>query len=181
MNIPPFKGLEKEKFDEFESQLTSSIGVAGIACGDRHLYLHLHLKRGALAYYDQLATATRGGFDQVIAAPRQRYANPQRQELKRIVFHSTKFEPDEETTSDFVTDLQRLTESFPDVVAVTAHHGRGAVAAEDEANERILRLREAFINGLPNKLKRYLLTKHDNIPVDELCEKVSRRNVLDKL
>ena len=182
VNIQPFKGLETENFDEFERQLTSSIGVAGIADADRHLYLHLHLKGGALAYFDQMPAATRQDYDLAIAALRQRYVNPQRQELKRIVFHSRKFKPEEETASDFLTELQRLAgESFPDVAAVAAAGGRPAVPAENRANERTRRVREAFINGLPNKLKRYLLTQPDNMPVDELCEKVSRRNVLDKL
>ena len=179
VNILPFKGLENENFDKFECQLTISFGVAGIADEDRHFYLYLHLKGGALAYYDQLAAATRGNCDQAIAALRQRYVNLHRQELKRIVFHSRKFKPDEETSSDFLTDLQRLaTESFPDVAAMTAHHDRATVAADDRANERIRRVREAFINGLPNKLKRYLLTRPDNMPVDKLCEKVSRRQTL---
>ena len=174
--------MENGNFDEFERQLTSSIGFAGIADEDRNLCVHLHLKRGALAYYDQLGAATRGDFDQAIAELRQRYVNLQRQGLKRTVFHSRKFKPVEETASVFLSDLQRLaTESFPDVAAVEAHHSRAAVAAEDNANERIRRVREAFINGLPNKLKRYLLTQPDNMPVEEFCEKVSRRNVLDKL
>ena len=63
VNIPSFKGLENENFDGSERQLTNSIGVAGIEDGDRHLYLHLHLKRGALAYHDQLTAVTRGDFD----------------------------------------------------------------------------------------------------------------------
>ena len=174
--------MENENFDEIERQLTSSIGVAGIADGDRHLYLHLHLKGGALAYYDQLAVPTRGDSDQVIAALRQRCVNPQRQKLKRIGFHSRKFKPDEELASDFLTELQRLaTESFSDVAAVAAHHGGAAVAAEYRANERIRRVREVFINGLSDKVKRYLLAQPDNMPVDYLCEKVSWRKVLDKL
>ena len=67
------------------------------------------------------------------------------------------------------------------MAAVAAAKGRPAVPAENGANERTRRVREAFINGLPNKHKRYLLTQPDNMPVDELCVKVSRRNVLDKL
>ena len=131
VNIPPFKGLESEKFDEFERQLNSSIGVPGIAVGDRHLYLHLHLKGGALANYE-LAAATRVDFDQAIAPLRQRYVNPQRQELKRIVYKSRKFKPDEETASDFFTDMQGLaTESLPDAAVVAAQHCRAALAVEE--------------------------------------------------
>ena len=42
-------------------------------------------------------------------------------------------------------------------------------------------MRYAFINGLHNNSERYRLTQSDNMPVDELCEKVSRQNVLNKL
>ena len=67
------------------------------------------------------------------------------------------------------------------MAAVAAAGGQPAVPAENRANERTRRVREAFIDGPPNKLKRYLLTQPHNIPVGELCEKLSRRNVLDKL
>ena len=68
VNIPPFKGTDSDNFEEYERQLASSIGVAGIPENDRHLYLHLHLKGGALAYYDQLPEATRLNFDQAVAS-----------------------------------------------------------------------------------------------------------------
>ena len=86
VNIPLFQGTENENFEEFEGQLVSSIGVAGIQDADRHLYLHLHLKGGALAYYDQLPQNTRQNYDAAIASLRQRYVNPQRAELQRIVY-----------------------------------------------------------------------------------------------
>ena len=44
------QGFGEWGFDDFERQLTSSTGVAGIADRDGHLYLHLHIKGGALAY-----------------------------------------------------------------------------------------------------------------------------------
>ena len=67
------------------------------------------------------------------------------------------------------------------MAAVAAAGGRPAVPAENSANEPTHRMREAFINGLLIKLKRYLLSQPDNMSLDELCEKVSRDNVLDKL
>ena len=92
----------------------------------------MHIKGGALAYYDQLAAATRGDFDKVLAALRQCYVNPQRQDLKRTVFQSKNFKPDEETASDFLTELQRLaTESLPCVAVVVAQHGRTAMATKN--------------------------------------------------
>ena len=71
LNIPPFKGTEN--FEEFEQQPVSSIGIQNT---DRHLYFHLHLKGGALAYYDQLPRNTRQDYEAAIASRRQRYVNP---------------------------------------------------------------------------------------------------------
>ena len=57
-----------------------------------------------------------------------------------------------------LADLQRLaTESYPDVAAVAAQNGRAAVPPENRTNKCDRRVREAFINGLPNEVKRYLL------------------------
>ena len=44
----PFKGTEKENFEEFLRQFPSCIQVAGTADADCHTYLQLHLKGGAL-------------------------------------------------------------------------------------------------------------------------------------
>ena len=50
--------------------------------------------------------------------------------------------------------------SFADVAVVAA--------AKVRTNERTRRVRKAFTNGLPNKLKRYRLTQPDNIPTRQL-------------
>ena len=47
---------------EFIRQLTSCIQIAGIADADRHTYLHLHHKGGALTYSDQLSEVTRTDY-----------------------------------------------------------------------------------------------------------------------
>ena len=181
VNIPPFKGTENKNFEDFERQLVSSSGVAGIQDADRHLYLHLHFKGGALAFYDQLPQNTRQVYDAAIASLRQRYVNPQRAELKRIVFNQRKYKPSSETVHDFLTDLQRIPrQSFSDVEAQQAANGRPAVAAENRQLKRTRRVREALINGLRNKMKRLLLNQSDTMLV-ELCEKVARRHVFEQL
>ena len=59
VNLQPFKGTETENLNEFLRQLESCTNIAGINNADRHRYLHLHLKGGALTYFDQLPQATR--------------------------------------------------------------------------------------------------------------------------
>ena len=44
VNLQPFKGTEKENFDELLRQRESCTQVAGIPDAQRHRYLYLHLK-----------------------------------------------------------------------------------------------------------------------------------------
>ena len=73
VNLAPFKGTEKENLQEFLRQLESCIQVADIDDENQHRYLHLHLKGGALAYFDQLPAATRNDYDAAVAALQARY------------------------------------------------------------------------------------------------------------
>lgn len=256
INLTPFKGTDKENFPQFENQLRSCLGVANVPDAQKVLYLHLHLRGGALSYFDQLPEATRGNFDLAITALRNRYNNPQRSELHKIVFSTRKFDSTKESPFDFLTDLQRLAIlAFPNldpaapvgvdeeeqeqleqaaVAAERAAEAAQAVAdgaaaaaeiapneaaiqagadqaqdaafqaravanqaraqadaaaaarpppavAENRALERERRVREAFINGMPTKTKRYLLTVSERLTADQLCEKVSKRLMIDDI
>ena len=55
-----------------------------------------------------------------------------------------------------------------------------AVAAEDCSNERVIRVKENLIIGLPKKLKKYLLILPDHTTVEHLCERASRRTMLEE-
>ena len=182
VNLQPFKGTDKENLNEFLRQLTSCIHIAGINDADRHQYLHLHLKGGALSFFDQLPEATRNDYDLALAALRERYFNDQRIQLQKILFSARKMKPSEESAQDFLTDLQRLAlEAYPNVVARAAAAGRPAVAAENRQLERNRRVREAFINGMPIKLKRFLMTQPDDTTIEDLCTKAASRMIVDKL
>ena len=182
VNLQPFKGTEKENLIEFIRQLESCIQIAGINNVDRHQYLHLHLKGGALTFVDQLEQATRENYDLAVTALRERYQNDQRVQLQKLVFSARKLKPSEESAHDFLTDLQRLAlEAYPNVVARAAAAGRLAVAAEDRALERARRVREAFINGIPLKLRRFLLTQPEETTKEDLCAKASSRMIVDRL
>ena len=85
VNLQPFKGTEKENFDEFLRQLESCTQVAGIPNDQRHRYLHLHLKGGALTFFDQQEAAVRNDYDAAVAALRNRYQNDQRIQLQKIL------------------------------------------------------------------------------------------------
>ncbi|MEL7079647.1 MAG: DUF1759 domain-containing protein [Cyanobacteria bacterium J06582_2] len=182
VNLQPFKGTETENLNEFLRQLESCTNIAGINDADRHRYLHLHLKGGALTYFDQLPQATRDDYDLAIAALRERYQNDQRIQLQKILFNARKMNKSEESAQDFLTDLQRLAlEAFPDVLPRAAAAGRPAVVAENRLQERNRRVREAFINGMPVKMKRYLMTLPEDTTIDDLCAKAASRMIVDLL
>ena len=182
VNLQPFKGTEKENLNEFIRQLESCIAIAGIADADRHRYLHLHLKGGALTFFDQLAAAVRNDYDAGVTALRERYQNDQRIQLQKLVFSARKLKPAEESAQDFLTDLQRLAlEAFPNIAARPAAGGRPQVLAEDRAHERARRVRESFIQGMPIKLRRFLMTLPEETTIDDLCAKAASRMIVDRL
>ena len=107
VNLQPFKGTEKENFDDFLRQLENCTKVAGIPNAQRHRYLHLHLKGGALTFFDQQEAAVRD-YDAAVEALRNRYKNNQRVQLQKILFNSRKMKASDESSQDFLTELQRL-------------------------------------------------------------------------
>ena len=106
VNLQPFKGTEKENPNGFLRQLESCIQVAAVPNVDRHRYLHLHLKEGALILFDQQEAAVRDDYDQAVAASRNRYQNDQRIRLQKLPFSSRKMKLSEESSQDFLTKLQ---------------------------------------------------------------------------
>ena len=59
MTLKPYGELVNESFREFERHLRSIIGVAAIAGAQQANFLQLHLKEGALRYFQTLPEATR--------------------------------------------------------------------------------------------------------------------------
>ena len=105
VNLQPFKGTEEENLNEFLRQLESCIQVAAEPNGERHRYLHLHLKGGALTFFDQQPAAIRDDYDQAVAALRNRYQNDQRIQLQKWLFNSRKMKASEESAQNFLTEL----------------------------------------------------------------------------
>ena len=132
----PFSGASTDDLETFLAQITDSLAVNQVHA-DRHLnFLRLRLKGGALAF---IQTEMPADYDAALVLLRGRYINPNRQMLNQMQFGARKFNENFESVEDFVTDLKRL--------STTAF-------AEDEREPRI---REAFINGLPNRLKKKVL------------------------
>ena len=101
---------------------------------------------------------------------------------QKLVFQARQPKTSEESTQDFLTDLQRLAlEAYPDIAARADAGGRIAVVAENRAQERTRQVREAVINGMPIKLRRFLMTQPEDTTIDDLCAKAASRMIVDRL
>ena len=80
ITLKPYGGLDKE----FERLLRSIIGVAAIAGAQQANFLQLHLKDGALRYFQTLPEATRNNLELSLTALRNHFCNPHLQELHVI-------------------------------------------------------------------------------------------------
>jgi hypothetical protein len=160
----PFCGKQDDDFDAFVLQLRSSIAVNVIGPGDNSVhFLRLRLDGGALRFFEALDAAHRVDLDHAIAALRRRYVNPNRQMVNRITFQARKFKPDFESVEDYLGELKKLAElSFPEP-------------------ERVPRVREAFINGMPLKMKKKLLAEPVVDLVHVLAELASKAFEINKV
>ena len=124
----------------------------------------------------------RNDYDTPVAALQNRYQNDQRIQLQQSLFNSRKMKVSDKSPQDFFTELQSLAlEAYPNIQARAAAGGRPAVNAENRAQERTRRVREAFIIGMPFKMKRFLTTQPEDMAIDELCTKDSSRLIVDRL
>ena len=161
----PFSGKPDEDIELFLSQLDSAICVNQVGVADRgHVhFLRLRLAGAALDFFDSLTLAQTDSLELSKAQLRARYVNPNRQAMNRMTFQWRKFNEDHESVEDFLTELKRL-----------------SVQAYPEA-ERVARIREAFMYGLPNRLKKKVLSRPAADLVDDLAELISRTLVIDKI
>ena len=79
VNLQPFKGTDSENIEEFFRNRASCLQVANIQDDNRHQYLHLRMKGGALTFFDQLSENTRNDFDHAVEGLRNRHKNDQRE------------------------------------------------------------------------------------------------------
>ncbi len=161
----PFSGKPDEDIELFLSQLDSAICVNQVLVGDRgHVhFLRLRLAGAALNFFDSLTLVQTDTLDLSKAQLRARYVNPNRQAMNRMKFQCRKFNEDHESVEDFLTELKRLSvQPYPEA-------------------ERVARIREAFMYGLPNRLKKKVLSRPAADLVDDLAELISRTLVIDKI
>ena len=168
--LNPFSVGETEDFRTFKEQIRSSVSLAQVPNNAQLDYLKLNLKGGALAFFMEIPTADRDKFDKAIQALENRYLSANRIELLKLKFQERKFNLSRETPEDYLTDLTRLANlAFPNPTG------------GDRSQERIRRIRDAFISGMPSQLRLKLLMEPDTKTVQELCTFVSKRLALKSI
>ena len=197
LTLNPFSGSEKENFREFELLLRSILAVAALPANQQANFLQLHLRDAALRFFQTLTPATRQNFERSITALRDRFCNPQLQELHVLKLGNMKFDSKTDTPENFLVTLQtKATKAYPDpdppaVAPIDPHAADRAVEQtrfdQDTARRveiirsaqeaRSVQIRRQFIKNMPGWLRAKLLEQPENTSVEDLCEQLSIHNL----
>ena len=189
IQLKPYSGLEKESFREFEHLLRSYLAVAGIAAPQQANFLQLHLRDAALRFFQTLPHATRIDLDLSLTSLRDRFCNPQLQELHVLTLENLKFDSKTDSPENFLVTLQtKALKAYPDpnlvpVAPIDAHAADAAAEAARFAEEtarnaeqlrsaqeaRSHQIRRQFIKNMPGWLRAKLLEQPETTPVEDLC------------
>ena len=112
LTLNPFSGSEKANFREFELLLRSILAVAALPANQQAKFLQLHLRDAALRFFQTLPLATRRNLELSITFLRDRFCNPQLQELHVLKLENMKFDSKTDTPENFLVTLQ--TKAYPD-------------------------------------------------------------------
>ena len=165
------------------------MAVAPIPANQQANFLQLHLRDAALQFFQTLPMATRQRLEPSLTAPRDRFCNPQLQELHVLKLESKKFDSKTDTPENFLVTLQTKatkTSPDPDPPAVAPIDPNAADAAVEQTRfdqdttrraekirsaqeARSVQIRRQFIKNMPEWLRAKLLDLPENITVEDLC------------
>ncbi len=106
INVEPFKGIDKESFRQFEQLFLGVIGVEQVPAAQLANFLQLHLRDGALRYFQTLPEATRQNLDLALTALRDQFCNVQLHKVHILALEHLRFYPKTDTPANFLTNVQ---------------------------------------------------------------------------
>ena len=182
----PFSASEKEIFREFELRLRSILAVAALPANQQAKFLQLHLRDAALRFSQTLPLATRQKLELSITALRERFCNPQLQELHVLKLETMKLDSKTDTPENFLVTLQTKAYLHPDPPAVAPIDPHAADAAVEQTRfdqdtarraeiirsaqeARSVQIRRQFIKNMPGWLRAKLLEQPEKTTVQDLC------------
>ena len=189
LTLNPFSGSEKENFQEFELLLRSILAVAALPANQQAKFLQLHLREAALRFFQTLPPAIRQNLELSITALRDRFCNPQVQELHVFKLENMKFLSKTDTPENFSVTLQtKATKAYPDpdpptVARIDPHAANAAVEQtrfdQDTARRaeklrsaqeaRSVQIRRQFIKNMPGWLRAKLLEHPEKTTSEDIC------------
>ena len=165
------------------------MAVAALPANQQANFLQLHLRDIALHFFQTLPLTTRQVLEFSITALRDRFYNPQLQELHVLKREYMKFDSKTETPEGFLVTLQtKVTKAYPDpdpppIAPIDPHAADAAVeqtwfdqntahSAEitrsaQEAGS--VQIRRQFTKNMPRWLLAKLLEQNGNTTVENLC------------
>jgi hypothetical protein len=163
VNIASYTGAEKQNFRHFKRQILAGIAYAQVADEPQRIaFLNLNLGGAAADFIDGLDAGRRNTLELCLNELEAQFAR-RRPEVQVLKLNERKLLPGESIQS-YYQEMSRIAELAYDVAAI-----------------RECRLREAFIAGLPNKLKRKLYDAPPATDSAALCEIAVNKTILDKL
>ena len=111
------------------------LAVAALPANQQANFLQLHLRDAALRFFQTLPMAIRQILEPSITALRDRFCNPQLQELHVLKLENMKFDSKTDTPENFLVTLQtKATKAYPDpdppVVAPIGPHAADAAVEQ---------------------------------------------------
>ena len=165
------------------------MAVAALPANQQANFIQLHLRDAALRFFQTLPLAIRQNLEPSITALRDRFCNPQLQEIHVLKLENMKFDSKTDTPEIFLVTLQtKTTKAYPDpdppaVAAIDPHAADRAVEQtrfdQDTARRaeiirsaqeaRSVQIRRQFIKNMPGWLRAKLLEQPENTSVEDLC------------
>ena len=163
MHLRPFGGNSDEDIEQFIAQATAAMAVQGVHVDNAVAYVMLRLKGGALSFFETLdPAAERDTWVHLQVALRNRYNSANRRMTNQIAFQERYWIEGKESIEDYLTAITKL--------AILAF-------ANDE---RVPRVKEQFMRGLPAYLKRKALAMPEATTIAGIVEAMVRHIAINK-
>ena len=185
----PFFGSEKEKFREFELLFRNIFAVAALPANQRTNFLQLQLRDAALLFFHILPVATPQSLEISITVLRDRFCNPQLQDLHVLTFENLKFHSKTDTPENISVTLQTdatkaFSDSDPAAVAPIDPHAADAAVEETRFDQdtarcaeitrsapeaRSVQIRPQVTKNKRGRLRSRLLEQPETTTVEDFC------------
>ena len=135
LTLYPFSSSEKENFREFELIVKNILTAAAPPDNQQANLLQLHLRDSASRFFQTWPLATRQNLELSITALRDRFCNPQLQELHVLKLDDMQFDSKTEMPEIFLVTLQlKAMKAYPhpDPPAVAPIDGHAADAVVEQ-------------------------------------------------